>query len=235
MICVSLLSPGAGEMPEEARRYEAEGADVLELRADGWDFAEDPHRVFEAVQSVRGAVNLPLLLTCRDRSEGGFRPVSDGAKLEMLSSLGAAGVVDFIDGELSMGEPKLRRLKSCFEQSGTMLVVSHHDFSGTPDAGSLIRLMGAEIRSGGDIAKLAVTPHSAEDVLNLMTATLEARRKFPAVPLVTVSMGPLGVVSRVAGGLFGSDLTFAAGIAASGPGQLLLTELKEAMEPLYRD
>lgn len=50
-------------------------------------------------------------------------------------------------------------------------------------------------------------PQSMEDVLTLLAATLLARREFPETPLVTMSMGSLGSITRNAGLLFGLDLT----------------------------
>jgi len=40
-------------------------------------------------------------------------------------------------------------------------------------------------------------------------------------------------VTRVAGGLFGSDLTFAIGQEASAPGQIPIADLRQAMSVLY--
>jgi 3-dehydroquinate dehydratase-1 len=48
-----------------------------------------------------------------------------------------------------------------------------------------------------------------------------------------MSMGPEGGLTRVAGGLFGSDLTFAIGKEASAPGQIPIGELRQAMTVLY--
>jgi 3-dehydroquinate dehydratase-1 len=48
-----------------------------------------------------------------------------------------------------------------------------------------------------------------------------------------MSMGPEGAVSRLAGGLFGSDITFAIGLQASAPGQIPIKELRLAMDVLY--
>ena len=50
---------------------------------------------------------------------------------------------------------------------------------------------------------------------------------------MTMSMGPEGAVSRLAGGLFGSDITFAIGMQASAPGQIPIMELKSGMALLY--
>ncbi|HBT96405.1 MAG TPA: type I 3-dehydroquinate dehydratase, partial [Desulfobulbaceae bacterium] len=63
-------------------------------------------------------------------------------------------------------------------------------------------------------------------------ATCRARRELD-LPLVTIAMGRDGRLSRIAGGLFGSDITFAAGFGASAPGQITTHKLREAMKLLY--
>jgi 3-dehydroquinate dehydratase-1 len=86
---------------------------------------------------------------------------------------------------------------------------------------------------GADIAKLAVMPKNYTDVLTLLGATLRARTGAVKVPIVTMSMGPEGGVTRLAGGLFGSDITFAIGKEASAPGQIPIGALRQAMAVLY--
>ncbi len=56
------------------------------------------------------------------------------------------------------------------------------------------------------------------------------------VPLITMSMGPLGAVSRLAGQVFGSCATFATlGDAGSAPGQLPLDDVLSALDLIGRD
>jgi 3-dehydroquinate dehydratase-1 len=71
-------------------------------------------------------------------------------------------------------------------------------------------------------------------VLTLLGATLKARTGAVNVPIITMSMGAEGEITRVAGGLFGSDLTFAVGKEASAPGQIPIKDLRQAMSVLYR-
>ena len=53
------------------------------------------------------------------------------------------------------------------------------------------------------------------------------------MPVVTMSMGGLGAVSRVSGAVFGSALTFAtAGGAPSAPGQLPVERVRAMLELL---
>ena len=82
--------------------------------------------------------------------------------------------------------------------------------------------------------KNKVMPKDYADVLTLLGATLKARTGAVKVPIVTMSMGPEGGVTRVAGGLFGSDLTFAVGKDASAPGQIPIGGLRQAMKLLYQ-
>ena len=76
-------------------------------------------------------------------------------------------------------------------------------------------------------------PKNYADVLTLLGATLKARTEVLEIPVVTMSMGAEGVITRLAGGLFGSDITFAIGKAPSAPGQIPIGELRRAMAVLY--
>jgi len=42
-------------------------------------------------------------------------------------------------------------------------------------------------------------------------------------------MGPLGAVTRLLGGVFGSSLTFAVGATASAPGQIPIEDLQTVL------
>jgi 3-dehydroquinate dehydratase-1 len=86
---------------------------------------------------------------------------------------------------------------------------------------------------GADVAKIAVMPQRAEDVLALLDATLRAARELP-IPVAGMSMGGLGAASRLCGGVFGSALTFAVAGAPSAPGQMPVGEVRAALETLRR-
>ena len=75
-------------------------------------------------------------------------------------------------------------------------------------------------------------PKGYRDVLTLLSATLKARENLD-VPLVTMAMGAEGGVTRLAGGLFGADITFAIGKTSSAPGQIPIGGLRQAMAVLY--
>ena len=85
-----------------------------------------------------------------------------------------------------------------------------------------------------DILKIAVMPKNRQDVLTLLAATEEMERKDAKSPLVTMSMGGLGVISRCAGESFGSSITFGAAEKASAPGQLEVSELKKILDTIHK-
>jgi 3-dehydroquinate dehydratase-1 len=75
---------------------------------------------------------------------------------------------------------------------------------------------------------VAVMPRDLDDVLTLLTATREASKKLH-IPLISMSMGPLGALTRMIGGAFGSSLSFAVGAAASAPGQVPIEDLNTVL------
>ncbi len=64
-------------------------------------------------------------------------------------------------------------------------------------------------------------------------ATNEMVTKYADRPIITMSMAGLGVVSRLAGGVFGSALTFGAAKAASAPGQVPVEKLAQVLQVMH--
>jgi 3-dehydroquinate dehydratase-1 len=116
----------------------------------------------------------------------------------------------------------------------TRLILSYHNFNDTPNETFIQDRLSRAQQLGADIAKVAVMPKNYADVLTLLNATLKARSGAVKVPIVTMSMGAAGGVTRLVGGLFGSDITFAIGKKASAPGQIPIAKLRQAMSVLYK-
>ncbi len=85
---------------------------------------------------------------------------------------------------------------------------------------------------GGDVLKIAVMPATSSDVVTLLSATDKMAAETNR-PLVTMSMGKLGVVSRLAGEVFGSSLTFGTVGKSSAPGQIAIDPLKQCLEIIH--
>ena len=70
------------------------------------------------------------------------------------------------------------------------------------------------------------------DGLELLSATAEMTDHHPETPVITMSMGPLGAVSRLCGEAFGSAMTFANPGTASAPGQVGLDVVNAVLDSL---
>lgn len=136
-------------------------------------------------------------------------------------------LVDIIDCEL-LYEKELATLRQVSKEYGVRMIMSYHNFDSTPRKEEIVqKIMKAE-SYGADIAKVAVMPNSPQDLLVLFNATQEAQTRL-SIPIITMSMGGLGVITRIAGWLFGSAVTFAVGQNSSAPGQVPIEELKEVL------
>ena len=113
------------------------------------------------------------------------------------------------------------------------VIISMHDFDGTPSKEKIIEILKEQQDAGADIVKVAFMPNDIQDVLNLLDATATFTKLHATIPVVTVAMSHLGVISRLAGFLFGSAITFAAAThGGSAPGQVSVAQTRASLEAL---
>ncbi len=74
-------------------------------------------------------------------------------------------------------------------------------------------------------------PTTPDDVLNLLRATYRAIQILEQ-PLISISMGALGVLTRIAGWQYGSSVTYAVGHGSSAPGQIPIEDVRRVQEIL---
>ena len=130
-----------------------------------------------------------------------------------------SGCVNLIDVELSAGEKAVKDIVAAAHAHGCHVIVSNHDFNGTPDRAELVSRLTLMQTLGADLAKMAVMPQNPQDVLNLLSATYQVSKESRR-PVITMAMGRLGLISRLGGHIFGSAMTFASAGKASAPGQI---------------
>jgi len=71
-------------------------------------------------------------------------------------------------------------------------------------------------------------PRNEQDVLTLLAATDRARQSID-IPLISMSMGGVGSLSRMIGWVYGSAATFAVGKSSSAPGQISIEDLRTVL------
>ena len=236
LVCLPLLAETEAELLEQADALLALAPDLLEWRVDGYGAAADTAACLSALAALRERIGeVPLIFTCRSEKEGGLKRIGEKGRLPLISAAIASGLVDMVDFELCNPPSAVAGVVAEAAAHGIPVILSYHDFEGTPDAGFIRDKLSQAEAAGAGIAKVAVMPRNMSDVLTLLAATLEARTKAVKIPIVTMAMGDEGAVTRLAGGLFGSDITFAAGKVSTAPGQIPAERLRQAMAALYPD
>lgn len=224
-----------GEVIAQGREFAAHDAvDLVEWRIDAAGIGADAAPVLDCGARLAAVLgDRPLLATLRTRREGGAAAVDDDAYRALLDALTAAGWADLVDVELSRGDELVRSVVGAAHAHRVAVVASSHDVDGTPPAAEIVARLVRMQELGADVVKVAVMPRSPADVLTLLSATWEAVSRRLDRPAITIAMGGDGVVSRLAGEVFGSAATFGRVAAASAPGQLDATALRDILEILH--
>lgn len=208
--------------------------DILEVRLDHLlgeadvPLAQAETTIMDALRAVRAAApSHPLLATIRTASEGGTWSVTDDVYAELLGAIAKSGLAEALDVEIARHPAAISSVLEATEASGIPVVFSRHYFESTPPREAMLAMleyMTTLAPPQRAIAKLAVMPQCPEDVLALLSASLDTKRRLEH-PLITIAMGHLGRVSRLAGEVFGSDASFATVGPQSAPGQLSASTL----------
>lgn len=233
LICVPLVARTRADLLADAALVVAKKPDVIEWRVDYFDGIESDALVVSAGLALREITGeIPLIFTLRSGAEGG-NPVS--LSTQAMNELQLAVIdqlpFEFHDIEMRQSTTLIHDLVRKVQARGGKTILSAHDFQATPDNDALESLFLRAHELGADVAKIAVMPQSPDDVLRLMSVTQRVSQMLP-IPIISMSMGSLGVMSRIFGGVFGSALTFASSAGASAPGQLPIEDLRAILNRL---
>ena len=208
---------------ETNRAIQPLGADLLELRVDRFTRLEEDY--VERNVAARRKLGLPLILTIRPREEGGQCAITPEQRLRLFAR--NIPRVDMVDVELK--SPILSRVVAMAKAQRKPVIVSFHDFKTTPTDRALTAILTAAKKSGATLVKIAAYARCSADVSRLMRFT----RRHRAKNLVTIAMGPLGSVSRVAFFAVGSLLTYTHLKHSTAPGQMPIGVLQKELRGCY--
>ncbi|MBN7774489.1 type I 3-dehydroquinate dehydratase [Clostridium aminobutyricum] len=233
-ICVPIVGSTKEEILQQAEEIVKLDIDIIEWRADWFDGVFDAEAVHEVLCALRKLLEeTPLLFTFRTAKEGGEKEISSSDYLDLNRKVAGTTLADLIDVEAFFEEETVRTLIKLAHEKGVKVVASNHDFEKTPVKEEIINRLRKMQELGADLPKLAVMPQCKQDVLTLLSATLEMHEKYADRPIITMSMADDGAISRMVGEIFGSALTFGSAKKASAPGQWEVSELKQVLEIIH--
>jgi 3-dehydroquinate dehydratase/shikimate dehydrogenase len=228
-LAVPIAAQNLEQAQQQTKAALAAGADMLELRTDylenlSVDLAKD---LVAAVKSIAGK-RLPVIVTCRDKRQGGAIDYPQQLRIEVLTAALKAGA-EFIDCEYEnflSAETQERIRVALSGSSRGRLILSVHNFE-TKFAG--ISNLYRSILTVYPVAipKIVYTANHINDcfeAFDLLHQTSGERIIF--------CMGEAGLISRIIAKKLNSFVTFASidEETATAPGQLTIGQLKE----LYR-
>ncbi|MCD8117990.1 MAG: type I 3-dehydroquinate dehydratase [Lachnospiraceae bacterium] len=262
-ICVPIVAHTPEELKAQADEIASLPADLAEWRVDFFDECQSREAVRQAARTLKNILQMPLLFTFRTANEGGEREIAAADYRDLLLFAASLDEISLVDVEVFFGHEECERetvadIVRGVHEAGKYVLASNHDFQKTPPSEELKKRLLYMEETGADIAKIAVMPQTKSDVFRLMEVTAAVQEQIPEnifspasdticedansgkqvhssvdIPVVTMSMGSLGVLSRVAGEFTGSAITFGAAGQTSAPGQVEVRKLSEMMERLH--
>ena len=168
------------------------GLDAVEVRVDALSLPPLARQIAE----------LPVapIVTVRRAEEGGLQAISDEDRRERyLALLPAAAAVDL---ELRSAEG-MSDLRDSVLRNRKTLILSFHDFEGTPSLSELENMCAKMRDLGANILKIATKTENNNGVTRLLNLLERS-----ATPLAVMGMGSLGRASRLLFAKAGSVLNY---------------------------
>lgn len=232
-ICIPLTGKNREEIIEEMEIVKKSNPDLIEWRVDFFEESDNPERVCEMLGTINDSFKqIPVLFTFRTKEEGGEKSIMSEDYVKLLKEVSERRLADIVDVQVFWYGEKSEDFIKELKETGAVVLASSHHFEGTPSVREMSDALYTMENRGADIIKLAVMPQSGKDVCALLGATME-RKEHSNKPMITMSMGQSGMLSRICGELTGSCVTFASGKQASAPGQIKADELKKVLGDIH--
>ncbi len=206
-ICVPLMATNFEELKVQLEEIVDTNCDVVEWRVDC--FKEDISKALVFLNEEKKEKK--LLFTYRTKEEGGEG--EKGLYFDILKII-ENNEPDMVDIELWAA--KEMDFVSKFKNS--VCVMSKHFFENTPEKETVRSIYEEMEKLGADIPKIAVMPNDFKDVCSFSEVTNEVSAENS--PIIGISMGEIGCLTRIACRQMGSCMTFASVGKTSAPGQL---------------
>jgi 3-dehydroquinate dehydratase-1 len=217
LIAVSLDDINFRENLSKAKELDA---DAVEYRIDSFQNTDLEH--CREVINFGNSLGLKGILTIRAPWEGGKKEIP--GRVEYYEEL--TPLVNFVDIELKA--PEKEEVKNIVKNTCKKLILSYHDFEKTPCNEEIEQIFAEMVSNGADVAKVSFYANDYSDVQRLLCVAA----KQP-IPTVAISMGDKGKISRVAGFVFNSIITYCALEKPFAPGQLTVKEAVELRKKFF--
>lgn len=193
MICTCIQNKNYEEILSILQEVE-----MAEIRLDRCPLEDDE------IDDLFSNSDVPLIATCR--AEGGDYA---GAERKLIRAVEAGA--RFADLEIDAPASVSRNFQKACRRCGTEIIRSYHDVQGTPSDEVLQMVLARCFRYGADIAKIATTVNSPDDILRLESLYSIILENVDSLQgrLIAFGMGEMGKQSRIESLRRGAPFTYA--------------------------
>lgn len=231
-ICIPIVEPLRDAIAAQAKKIAGLPVEMAEWRIDFYaGYEREIPGIIRELKKYLGQKE--LIATLRTEAEGGEENGSRFDYFSLAEEIIAQGAADYVDLEIERDSGRIMEICKKNADRKTKIIGSCHDFRKTPSAGFLVEMLEKAKMLGCDVGKFACMPKTVEDTYRVFSATAAMKEKFPDFPLITMSMGKIGEISRLYGGLYGSEVSFGTAGKESAPGQMDYRRMKEVFDSLY--
>ena len=205
MICVSIADVNS----IEAKKIITEN-ELCEVRMDKLKLGSD---------------DIKSLFSTKGKTIATFRPsedIDESARIESLILAIQSGAA-YIDIEVETDDLFKSEIIQAAQKHKCSVIASYHDFTKTPVMRELEQILTWCFECGADIAKIACRVNSVEDNARLLSIYSLNKN------VISIGMGELGKITRIAATLLGAPFTYAAidSTRKTAPGQIDTVSLKK--------
>lgn len=248
-IAVPITGRNHKEIIEQVEAAMHTKCDMLEWRADYY-FSE-MSRIEEKVENTAAHMemirilddidfkteSMPLIFKIKGFHQGGELKLDRTHAYDLAALAAQSKLVDFVDMELldddnSFDAEQVISQVNEIHKFGVKVIHSYHDFEKMPSRVEIFSLASNMRALGADIVKICGTASGKDDA----KAMLEAAAQLTAGdqnPVILIAMGQPGIATRVAGGKYGSCITYAYNGESTAAGQLDVVTINKLLDEYY--
>ena len=231
VVCVPVVDNTVERALQTAKVLALREVPVIEWRLDYLKELIDKDAVIAGLKELKEACKKTVTIaTIRTKKQGGQSNFNESEMELYLSLIANNNCVDFIDVEYYTYE-RPRTMIESLKKLGANVICSEHNFDETSEDETMLNLLEEMECSECDAVKMAVMPKNSTDVARFMDVcncfAKETKKLF-----IAMSMGDIGKISRLAGVVTGSCLSFGSYNKSSAPGQMDYQKLMDILDEL---
>lgn len=248
-IAIPISGRNFDEIAEQCEEAVNGPCDIIEWRADYFlntieslDESVEKMKVHPEIIRILDEIDYiaegrPVIFTVRGGTQGGEKPISrksayDLARIAAQSKLVTIVDMDFFEENGTFNLQEMLEQIEAIHEYGVKVILSYHNFRKTVSREAIVSMVKQMRNMGADICKIAVTTETKEEGVDLVKTTAAVTEGNQG-PVIILAMGEEGKITRVAGGEYGSCITYASGTKATAPGQMSAEHLSELLDKFY--